>query len=40
MAARLGIDMPVAATVAALVGAELTVPQAVDKLFNRPLRRE
>ena len=40
MAARLGIEMPVAAVVAALVDARLTVPQAVEMLFNRPLRRE
>ncbi len=40
MAARLGIEMPVAAMVAALVAGELTVPEAVGKLFNRPLRRE
>jgi len=40
MAARLGIEMPVAATVAALVAGGLEVPDAVEKLFNRPLRRE
>ncbi|HSF96302.1 MAG TPA: NAD(P)H-dependent glycerol-3-phosphate dehydrogenase [Thermohalobaculum sp.] len=40
MAARLGIEMPVASVVAALVEGTLTVPQAVEKLFNRPLRRE
>jgi len=40
MAERLGIEMPVAAVVAALVDGRLTVPQAAEKLFNRPLRRE
>ncbi len=40
LAARLGVEMPVAATVAALVASELAVPDAVEKLFNRPLRRE
>ena len=40
LAARLGVEMPVAATVAALVASELAVPDAAEKLFNRPLRRE
>ncbi|MGR3717943.1 MAG: NAD(P)H-dependent glycerol-3-phosphate dehydrogenase [Thermohalobaculum sp.] len=40
LAARLGAEMPVAATVAALVADGLAVPDAVEKLFNRPLRRE
>ena len=40
LAARLGVEMPVAATVAALVADALAVPDAVEKLFNRPLRRE
>jgi glycerol-3-phosphate dehydrogenase (NAD(P)+) len=40
LASRLDIEMPVAATVAALVAGELAVPDAVEKLFNRPLRRE
>jgi glycerol-3-phosphate dehydrogenase (NAD(P)+) len=40
MAARLGIEMPVATVVSALVDGSLTVPQAAEKLFNRPLRRE
>ena len=40
MAARLGIEMPVGATVAALVAGRLAVPDAIEKLFNRPLRRE
>ncbi len=40
LAARLGVEMPVAATVAALVAGGLVVGDAVEKLFNRPLRRE
>ena len=40
MAARLEIEMPISATVAVLVTGELAVPEAVEKLFNRPLRRE
>ncbi|MFQ5566149.1 MAG: NAD(P)H-dependent glycerol-3-phosphate dehydrogenase [Paracoccaceae bacterium] len=40
MAARLGVETPVAAVVAALVAGELDVPGAVAELFNRPLRRE
>ncbi len=40
LAARSGLEMPVAATVAALVAGGLAVPDAVEKLFNRPLRRE
>ena len=40
LAARLGVGMPLAATVAALVAGGLAVPEAVGKLFNRPLRRE
>jgi len=32
--------MPLAAAVAALVAGTLGVPDAVDQLFNRPLRRE
>lgn len=40
MAGRLGIEMPVAAMVAMLVSGELSVSDAVEKLFNRPLRRE
>jgi glycerol-3-phosphate dehydrogenase (NAD(P)+) len=40
MAARLGVETPVAEVVAALVASALTVPDAVEKLFNRPLRRE
>jgi glycerol-3-phosphate dehydrogenase (NAD(P)+) len=40
LAVRLGVEMPVAATVAALVAGGLAVPDAVENLFNRPLRRE
>ncbi len=40
LAARLGVEMPVAAMVAVLVAGELAVPEAVSILFNRPLRRE
>ena len=40
LAVRLGVEMPLAAAVAALVAGALDVPSAVEKLFNRPLRRE
>lgn len=40
MAARMGVEMPMSDVVAALVDGALTVPQAVERLFNRPLRRE
>ncbi|HUS54881.1 MAG TPA: NAD(P)H-dependent glycerol-3-phosphate dehydrogenase [Thermohalobaculum sp.] len=40
LAARLGVEMPLAAAVAALVAGRLGVPEAIEKLFNRPLRRE
>lgn len=40
LALRLGVEMPVAQVVAALVAGRLNVPGAVDRLFNRPLRRE
>jgi glycerol-3-phosphate dehydrogenase (NAD(P)+) len=40
LAARLGVEMPLAAAVAALVAGALNVPDAVSILFNRPLRRE
>jgi len=40
LAARLGVEMPLAATVAALVAGSLGVPEAIEKLFNRPLKRE
>lgn len=40
LAARLGVEMPVAAMVAALVAGTLDVSDAVGILFNRPLRRE
>jgi glycerol-3-phosphate dehydrogenase (NAD(P)+) len=40
LAGRLGVEMPVAAVVAMLVSGDLAAPDAVEKLFNRPLRRE
>ena len=40
LAAWLGVEMPLAAAVAALVAGRLGVPEAIEKLFNRPLRRE
>jgi glycerol-3-phosphate dehydrogenase (NAD(P)+) len=40
LAARLGLEMPVSSVVAALVAGDITVPQAADRLFKRPLRRE
>ncbi|HEX2553539.1 MAG TPA: NAD(P)H-dependent glycerol-3-phosphate dehydrogenase [Microvirga sp.] len=40
MAAERGIDMPIAAAVAAVIAGELTLPQAIDALMQRPLKRE
>ena len=40
LAARLGVEMPIAAAVADLVAGNVDVAGAVDRLFNRPLRRE
>ena len=40
LAARLDVEMPIAAAVADLVEGALEVPAAVNQLFNRPLRRE
>lgn len=40
LARRLGVEVPVAAAVADLVSGALSVGDAVDRLFNRPLRRE
>ena len=40
MADRAGIDAPVIAAVAALVAGRLRIGDAVERLFNRPLRRE
>lgn len=40
LARRHGIDMPVAATVAALVAGTISVPEAASGLLSRPLRRE
>lgn len=40
LAARLGVEMPISAAVAALVAGEITVGEAVERLLARPLRRE
>ncbi len=40
LAARMGIEMPIADVVAALVAGAVTVPEAVGKLLSRPLKRE
>jgi len=40
LAQRLGIEMPIAAVVAALVAGEIDVPAAVEQLMGRPLKRE
>ena len=40
LAARAGVEAPVIGAVAALVAGRLSVPEAVETLFNRPLRRE
>lgn len=40
LAARLGIDLPVTATVAALIDRRLTLGEAVAALLSRPLTRE
>jgi len=40
LASKLGIDMPVSAAVTELVSSRISVPEAVDSLFNRPLKRE
>lgn len=40
MAAARGIDMPIASAVAAVIAGELTLPQAIDALMQRPLKRE
>ena len=40
LAARLGIDMPVTETVAALLDERLSIAQAVQSLMNRPLKQE
>jgi len=39
LARRLGVEMPIAEAVADLVAGRLGVAGAVDRLFNRPLRR-
>lgn len=40
LAARHGIDMPVAATVAALVARDLSIAEAAEALLSRPLKKE
>ncbi len=40
LAARLGFDMPLAATVAAICAGEMRVPDAIAAIFNRPLKEE
>ncbi|MEM8823308.1 MAG: glycerol-3-phosphate dehydrogenase, partial [Pseudomonadota bacterium] len=40
LAAKHGIDLPVAAATAALVDGRLTVKDAIDALLNRELREE
>jgi glycerol-3-phosphate dehydrogenase (NAD(P)+) len=39
-ARRFGVDAPVTEVVAALVDGRIAVPEAVARLYNRPLRRE
>jgi glycerol-3-phosphate dehydrogenase (NAD(P)+) len=40
MAAEKGIEMPISAAVAAVIAGDLTLPQAIDALMQRPLKRE
>lgn len=40
LAARIGVDMPVAAMVAALVDGRISLTQAVQSLLSRPLKQE
>ena len=40
LAAARGVDMPIAAAVAALVAGEITAPEAVELLLSRPRKRE
>jgi glycerol-3-phosphate dehydrogenase (NAD(P)+) len=40
MAEDRGIEMPIAAAVDAVIAGRLTLPQAIDALMQRPLRRE
>jgi glycerol-3-phosphate dehydrogenase (NAD(P)+) len=40
MAQARGIDMPIASAVAAVIAGRLTLPQAIDALMQRPLKRE
>ena len=40
MAAERGVEMPIAGAVAAVIAGRLTLPQAIDALMQRPLKRE
>ncbi len=40
MAQERGVEMPVASAVAAVIAGDLTLPQAIDALMQRPLKRE
>ena len=40
MAAKLGIDMPITAMIAALIDQTITLPQAIAALLSRPLKQE
>lgn len=40
MAAKLGIDMPITAMIAALIDQTITLPQAISALLSRPLKQE
>ncbi len=39
-AAERGVEMPIASAVAAVIAGDLTLPQAIDALMQRPLKRE
>ncbi|MGY6411884.1 MAG: NAD(P)H-dependent glycerol-3-phosphate dehydrogenase [Alkalilacustris sp.] len=40
LAGRLGVEMPLAAAVAAICAGEISVPDAIAAIFNRPLKEE
>jgi glycerol-3-phosphate dehydrogenase (NAD(P)+) len=40
LAARLGVDMPIASTVAALLSGRAEIDQAISALLARPLKHE
>jgi glycerol-3-phosphate dehydrogenase (NAD(P)+) len=40
LARELGVDMPICEAVAAVLGGEITLNQAIDGLLSRPLRSE